>query len=122
MKYIIIIIFIYIIINTMKEFTEDETIIKLGKNAEENWALLDTDENYIWMHLNSYPSGHIIIECDNPSNEMLYICALHCKDNTKYRNLKNVKVCYTRVGNLIKGKDVGSVIFKSKRKVQNIIV
>ena len=63
----------------MKEFTEDETIIKLGKNAEENWALLDTDENYIWMHLNSYPSGHIIIECDNPSNEMLYICALHLK-------------------------------------------
>ncbi len=106
----------------MKEFTENETIIKLGKNAEENWALLDTDENYIWMHLNSYPSGHIIIECDNPSNEMLYICALYCKDNTKYRNLKNLKVCYTRVGNLIKGKDVGSVIFKSKRKVQNIIV
>lgn len=106
----------------MKEMLQEDTIIKLGKTAQENWDLLDTNENYIWMHLNSYPSGHVIIECDNPSNGMLHMCALHCKDNTKYRNLKNVKVCYTTVGNLIKGDKVGSVIYKSKRKVKYIVV
>ncbi len=54
------------------------------------------------MHLNSYPSGHIIIECDNPSNEMLYICALYCKDNTKYRNLKKwIKINNYNYGNVI---------------------
>jgi hypothetical protein len=33
-----------------------------------------------------------------------------------------VKVCYTTVGNLIKGDKVGSVIYKSKRKVKYIVV
>jgi hypothetical protein len=101
---------------------DSNTIIKLGKNAQENWNLIETNENFIWMHLNSFPSGHIIIENENPSNEMLYICGLHCKENTKYKNLKNLKVCYTTVGNLIKGKEIGSVYFKSKRKVKHIIV
>lgn len=106
----------------MKLFNEGETVIKLGKTAQENWDLLDTNENYIWMHLNSFPSGHIIIEHNDPSDEMLFICALHCKENTKYKNLKNLKICYTNVGNLSKGKEVGSVIFKSKRKVKYITV
>jgi predicted ribosome quality control (RQC) complex YloA/Tae2 family protein len=106
----------------MKSLNEGDILIKIGKNAQENWELLDTDENYIWMHLNSYPSCHLIIECDNPSNEMLYLCALHCKENTKYKKLKNLKICYTTIGNLIKGKEVGSVIFKSKRKVKYITV
>ena len=106
----------------MKLLDHYDKTIKLGQNAKENWELLNTNENFIWMHLNSFPSGHVIIECDNPSDEMLYLCAVYCKENTKYKNLKNLKVCYTNVGNLIKGKEVGSVIFKSKRKVKHILV
>lgn len=102
--------------------TEDETIIKIGSNAKENWELVDSDETYWWFHLNSYPSCHVVIECSDPSEEHIILAAQLCKENTKYRNLRNLKICYTTCGNLKKGTDVGSVIYKSKRKVKHIVV
>ena len=51
---------------------------------------------------------------------MIYIGALLCKNNTKYRNVPNIKVDYCRCSNLIKGDKVGEVIFKSKRQVTQI--
>jgi len=106
----------------MKEECFNDINIKIGRNAAENWELLDTDPDFIWMHLNSFPSGHVIIEDSNPSDEILSYSALQCKENSKYKNLKNLKICYTRVGNLIKGEKVGSVCFKSKRKVKTIML
>tara|TARA_A100001011_G_scaffold254507_1_gene262801 strand:+ start:51 stop:371 length:321 start_codon:yes stop_codon:yes gene_type:complete len=105
----------------MKSFLENEIVFKLGQNAEENWEIIDTDESFIWFHLNSFPSGHVVIESSLLSDDLILKAAQLCKQNTKYRNLKNVKVCYTNIGNLKKGKEVGSVVFKSKRKV-NIIM
>lgn len=103
----------------MKTEIFEETIIKIGENAQENWDLIDnSNENYTWMHLNSFPSCHIVIENENPSNELLLEGARLCKDNTKYRNLKNLKICYTLISNLIKGKEIGSVSYKSNRKVK----
>lgn len=95
--------------------------IKIGKNQQENWDLIDSShEKFIWLHLNSYPSGHVIIEDENPSSEVIFAAASLCKKNTKYRNLKNVKVAYTFIGNLIKGEEIGSVYYKSNRKVKHI--
>ena len=109
-----------IIINMKTEIIDDITI-KLGQNAKENWDLIDqSPDDYIWMHLDSFPSCHIIIEDSDPSNELLIKGAQLCKDNTKYRNLRNLKICYTTISNLIKGKEVGSVSYKSKRKVNYI--
>ena len=46
----------------MKQFEINDTIVRLGETAKENWSLIDeADDQYIWMHLNSFPSGHIII-------------------------------------------------------------
>ena len=36
--------------------------------------------------------------------------------------MKNIKVCYTTVGNVIKGDNTGEVYFKSNRKLQTIIL
>ena len=103
----------------MKTKIFEETIIKIGESAQENWDLIDSsNENYIWIHLNSFPSCHIVIENENPSNELLLEGSRLCKDNTKYRNLKNLKICYTTISNLIKGKEIGSVSYKSNRKVK----
>ena len=104
----------------MKEFIEDNITIKLGENAKENWKLLNTNPNFIWMHLDSFPSCHVIIETENPSKDVILIGATLCKSHTKYKNIKNIKVCMTTCGNLKKGENVGSVIFKSKRKVSYI--
>jgi predicted ribosome quality control (RQC) complex YloA/Tae2 family protein len=104
----------------MKEDVVDNVVIKIGQTAQENWNLLNTNGNYIWMHLNSYPSCHVIIESEDPSDELLYAGASLCKNNTKYRNLKNLKICYTKCSNLIKGKAVGSVHYVSNRQVKTI--
>ncbi len=107
----------------MKEtLFNDETIIKIGSNAKENWQLVDSDESFTWLHLNSYPSCHVVIETDEPTQEEIIFAAQLCKENTKYRNLRNLKICYTTCGNLNKGPDEGSVICKSKRKVKHIVV
>jgi predicted ribosome quality control (RQC) complex YloA/Tae2 family protein len=105
----------------MKMETFEEKIIKIGQSAKENWDLIDnSNKNYIWLHLDSFPSCHIVIEDENPSNELLLEGARLCKDNTKYRNLKNLKICYTNISNLIKGNEIGSVSYKSNRKVKYI--
>jgi len=105
----------------MKNEIFEETCIKIGERAQENWDLIDSsNKNYIWIHLNSFPSCHIVIENENPTNELLLEGARLCKDNTKYRNLKNLKICYTTISNLIKGKEIGSVSYKSNRKVKYI--
>ena len=101
------------------EEINDITII-IGQNAQENWNLINFDCDYIWLHLNSFPSCHVIIKDNNPDQEVLEYAAQLCKDNTKYRNLKNLKICYTKYNNLKKGIDIGSVIYKSKRKVKTI--
>lgn len=104
----------------VEEFN-DITII-IGQNAQENWDLINFDCDYIWLHLNSFPSCHVIIEDNNPEQEVLEYAAQLCKENTKYRNLKNLKICYTKCNNLKKGKDIGSVIYKSKRQVKTILI
>ena len=104
----------------VEEFN-DITII-IGQNAQENWDLINFDCDYIWLHLNSFPSCHVIIEDNNPEQEVLEYAAQLCKDNTKYRNLKNLKICYTKCNNLKKGKDIGSVVYKSKRQVKTILI
>ena len=106
----------------MKQEEYMNTTIVIGENAQDNWDIIDFESDYIWLHLNSFPSCHIIINDVNIDDNVLLYAAQLCKHNTKYKNLKNVKVCYTKCSNLIKGSDIGSVIYKSKRKVNTIMV
>lgn len=105
----------------MKILNYDDYVCKLGENAKENWELLDnSSENNIFLHLSSFPSGYVIIDANHPTIDMIYIAALLCKNNTKYRNILNIKVDYCRCSNVIKGDIMGDVIFKSKRQVKQI--
>ena len=106
----------------MKEVVLNNTIIKVGANADENWMLVDSNKEYTWLHLNSFPSCHVVIESTEPTQEEIMFAAQLCKQNTKYRNLRNLKICYTTCGNLKKGVKAGSVIYNSKRKVKYIVV
>ena len=104
----------------MKIENIDDTIIKLGTNKEENWSMLKTNKNFIWMHLHSFPSGYVIIENENPTHEILEFGGNLCKSHTKYKNMKNLKICYTTIENVVKGEKVGEVYFKSNSKVNTI--
>ena len=104
----------------MKEVTYNDIVYKVGKNANENWELLNENEDYIWFHLESFPSCYVICCHDDPTNEMITFGAKLCKENTKYRNFNNIKISYTPLSNLKKAEKVGAVYIKSKRKVKKI--
>tara|TARA_B100000963_G_scaffold206472_1_gene179821 strand:- start:2668 stop:2994 length:327 start_codon:yes stop_codon:yes gene_type:complete len=106
----------------MKEIQlEQGNLIKIGENAKENWALIDASEpEWWWFHLKSFPSSHVILETSEPTNEDLIAAATWCKDTTKYRNLKNLKISYCQIKNIKKAEKVGSVTFVSNRKVKDI--
>mgnify|MGYP001170289467 CR=1 FL=1 len=106
----------------MKVIIIDDVSFKVGQNAQENWDLLNLDENYTWFHLKSFPSCHVIIEKEEPDNNEILKGAKLCLENTKYRNLKNIKVNYTKIKNIVKADKVGAVTFKSNRKVNKIII
>ena len=105
----------------MKTFEINGINAFLCETAKENWQLIDeSDDKFTWMHLNSFPSGHIIIQSEDIDDVILNAAAELCKQHTKYRNIPNLKICYTLVSNLIKGEKVGSVHYKSNRKVNTV--
>jgi hypothetical protein len=113
----------------MKEIFINNIKYKIGNNAEENWKILDeANDNHLFFHLSSFPSCYVILEIENEIKDIFEInkiienTALECKLNTKYKNLKYIKVDYCPISNIIKGEKVGEVYYKSNRKVKNIIV
>tara|TARA_B100000482_G_scaffold191666_1_gene177372 strand:+ start:2242 stop:2568 length:327 start_codon:yes stop_codon:yes gene_type:complete len=96
----------------------DYICLKLGENAKENWELISEtkNNNFYWVHLDSFPSGHVIIETQTPTTLIINEAGKFCLENTKYRSLKNVHAVITRVSNLILSDKIGQVEFKSKRK------
>jgi hypothetical protein len=53
-------------------------------------------------------------------NEYLIFASNLCKNNTKYRNLSNIKICYTILKKLEKTKNVGEIIIKGKKNIIKI--
>jgi len=96
----------------------------VGQNAKENWEIFSTvNPEYLLFHLSSFPSCYVILETDiDPSIDIIKLVAILCKQNTKYKNVPNIKVDYTKCKNIIKGENVGEIIFKSNKKVNKIIV
>ena len=98
--------------------------IIIGGNVNENDRLLNQygHTDYTWLHLKAYQSSHVVILNNNPEMDIIKIAAKACKDSTKFRNLKNLKVSYTKYNNVKKTNTPGTVNFKSNRKVYEIMV
>ena len=107
--------------------TEEYKDIKFyrGENAIDNFELLDkfkSFSDYIWLHLNSFSSGYIIIEIEK--NELLkrvdYLDIMNyasnlCKQNSKYKNVPNIKIIWTTISKVIKTEKIGQVIISGKK-------
>jgi hypothetical protein len=105
----------------MKEVEIDGINIKLGQTAQENWELVkNSNSNYVWIHLKSFPSGHVLIEDNNPSKIVLQVAMELCLNHTKQKNMKHVYASVTTISNLKSTEKVGEVDFKSNRKVQSV--
>lgn len=106
---------------TLEHNNEYHKII-VGKNVKENDHLLKQygHTDYIWLHLKAYPSSHVVILDNDPPEEILELAAEACRDSSKYRNLKNLKVSYTKYNNVQRTNIPGAVNFKSNKKVLEI--
>jgi predicted ribosome quality control (RQC) complex YloA/Tae2 family protein len=96
----------------------DKYYINIGKNARENWDILDDSEPFdIWFHIENSSSPYVILEIkdNNPlSDEIIRECAQLCKTHSKLKTSKNVSIIYCEVKNLSKGTKLGSVILTNK--------
>ena len=107
----------------MKTQVIENILCKIGENAVENWKLYDeAKEEHLFFHLSSFPSCYVILETSfgQVSDTIIKSAALACLKNTKYLNIKNIKVDYTFCGNISKGDKVGEIIYKSNKKVKKI--
>ena len=98
----------------------DSFTINIGKNAKENWNLLEeANKKDIWLHLNDNASPYVIIEYDNNyklKRKDLKLAGRLCKAHSKERNTKNVEVCYLEVQYVKKGKSLGEAILLREPK------
>ena len=91
---------------------------KLGKNANENFILIDdADKDYWWVHLSDFPSGHCIINTIEINKDIIIFAANLVKSYSKLKNMKNVKVTYTQVKNVTKTKIVGMVNITNQKYI-----
>ena len=99
--------------------------IIVGKNAIDNWKILDEANIYdTWFHLDKFSSAYVIVNqyIDDMDKETIYKAANLCKEKSKYKNMRNVSIIYTFVKNLKKGSEIGEVIIKSRKKCKKIII
>ena len=111
----------------MKTFTFENIKFLLGQNAQENWDILEKAQkinpNYIWFHLNSFPSGYVIMYStinelnDTSLNNCLTYGANLCKIHSKYKNYNDLKICYTSLKKLKKTQKVGEIIISGKKNI-----
>ena len=105
----------------------------IGENSKDNWDLLDKsksiNEDYIWIHLNSFPSPYVIIYStfenikrisNNYREYILFGCNL-CLENSKYKNQKDVKFIYSPLKKLKKCDKIGEVSIIGKKNIISII-
>ncbi len=106
----------------MKEIIHQGYNLIIGQTVSENDYLINTygHTGYIWLHLKSFPSCHVVILDENPPSGVVTFAAVTCRDCTKYRNIRSLKVSYTPYHNVEKTDTPGKVSFKSNRKVKDI--
>jgi hypothetical protein len=114
----------------MKELEFNGIKFDIGQSAKENWDLLDKSRNindeYIWFHLNSFPSPYIImymtydelkIKTNFEQEEYLLYGSQLCKQYSKYKNFGDLKIIYMPINKLAKGNAIGEVIITGKKKL-----
>lgn len=112
-----------------EEFKSNDVIFKIivGRNQKENWDLIDVSEKQdIWFHVEDKPSCHVFIvkpsECNSIPRDVIIKAAQLCKQYSRYKNDKKVKIIYTEIHNVKKGKDCGSVSIINLKKLENITI
>ena len=110
-------------------FTSNDIIFEIivGRNSKENWDLIDKSEKEdLWFHIDSKPSCHVFIskpfKCEIFPKDVIIRAGNLCKIYSKSKNDSKVKIIYTTIDNIKKGKDIGSVYILNLKKLEIIII
>ncbi len=97
--------------------------ILVGRNNIQNdkLTLKQARKNHTWLHTKNIHGSHVIIEAENPSDEVLYYAATLAKKHSKAKDSSKVEVDYTLVKYVHKesGAKPGMVVYTD---YQTIIV
>jgi len=102
-------------------FKVGSTIYRVGRNARENWNLIENAEDGdIWIHLHNQPSCHVVIESkkDITDEEILYGANL-CKEYSKMKG-KPTRVSVLNASFVKKGKSVGEARLLRPPKIMKL--
>ena len=105
----------------MIKIINDNIIYKLGRNAKENFQLIDEaneiNSDYWWFHLEDYPSGHCIIHTKDIDRTNIIFAGNLVKSYSKLKNQPKVKIIYIQIKDIMKTKTIGEVILNQKPNV-----
>ncbi len=108
----------------MIEVIDSDIKFKLGRNAKENFQLIDEatiiNDNYWWFHLEDHQSGHCIVHTENIEKSIIVFAGNLVKQYSKLKNEKKVKIIYTQIKNVQKTKTMGQVNIIDKPHVISI--
>ena len=102
----------------MIEIVINNQIYRLGRNAIENFKLIDDShpEDW-WFHIDGFPSGHCVVSSlENLiiNKEIKKTAGALVKSYSKYKDLKKVKIVFTQIKYIVKTKNIGEVIIKNE--------
>lgn len=102
----------------MLEILENDIKYKLGRNAKENFELIDEaadlNENYWWFHLEDHPSGHCVVHTESMDKTIAQVASQLVKSHSKLKDQKKVKIIYTQIKWVKKNKTMGEVTLLNK--------
>jgi predicted ribosome quality control (RQC) complex YloA/Tae2 family protein len=97
--------------------SDTEYTFRIGRNKHDNWNLLDASSpEDIWFHVADKSSCYVILDApqhpktQDQLKQLLQHGATLCKQHSSSRDEPKVKVVYTHVRNLTKGRHVGQVV------------
>lgn len=93
----------------------------VGKNNRQNDYIvskLSKDEDY-WFHTKDCAGSHVLLKCENPTDELIYKCATLAKQYSKGANSSKVGVIFTRRKYLKKppAANLGYVTYKNEQEI-----
>lgn len=98
---------------------------KIGSNKYDNFDIIDSAKpSDIWFHLgNEYESPHVVAEIPNDlkKKDIKYIIkrgAVLCKQYSKYNNIKNIDIIYTKISNIVKTDIIGTVNATNQKNIK----
>ena len=93
----------------------EPVVFRIGSCAKENTELIKaSDPDDVWVHLDAYPSAHVIFTPPASANKkqlrtLIKRAAELCRRHTNSCKDNSAKSCYTEVRNLVLGDRDGSV-------------